>query len=169
MTTQVYYGMLNKDDDDSPEKCRERRRRRIQMRRLSSLSTGSPMEPTANSFREGADPADDATREGKRFLSSEGVVRLTFSSSSPSGDEADALLPAASAERREGEVVYGTMSVTGRSREMEDAVGVRTPLCRPETTRGRPVHFFGVFDGHGGSHVRYPLQLFLFFFLPFKL
>ncbi|KAI3817939.1 hypothetical protein L1987_11740 [Smallanthus sonchifolius] len=49
--------------------------------------------------------------------------------------------------------VYGTLSVIGRQREMEDEVSVRTDLCRPEINRFRPVHFFGVFDGHGGRHV----------------
>lgn len=49
--------------------------------------------------------------------------------------------------------VYGMMSVVGRQREMEDEVSVRTNLCRPEINGFRPVHFFGVFDGHGGRHV----------------
>lgn len=41
---------------------------------------------------------------------------------------------------------YGVTSVCGRRREMEDAVSVR-----PEFLPGH--HFFGVFDGHGCSHV----------------
>ncbi|GKC33742.1 probable protein phosphatase 2C 75 [Tanacetum coccineum] len=49
--------------------------------------------------------------------------------------------------------VYGMTSVIGRQREMEDEVSVRTNLCRPEINGFRPVHFFGVFDGHGGRHV----------------
>ncbi|KAK9063232.1 hypothetical protein SSX86_017102 [Deinandra increscens subsp. villosa] len=49
--------------------------------------------------------------------------------------------------------VYGMTSVIGRQREMEDEVSVRTSLCRPEINGFRPVHFFGVFDGHGGRHV----------------
>lgn len=153
--------MLDKDDDDSAEKCRERRRRRIQMRRLSSLSsTGAPVEPAANGLREAADPASEPTREVKRLRTSEGIVHLASSSSSPSGDEAEPPVQAESAERREEQPVYGTMSVTGRSREMEDAVDVRIPLCHPEIAGGRSVHFFGVFDGHGGPHVRYPLRFF---------
>lgn len=49
--------------------------------------------------------------------------------------------------------VYGVMSVAGRLRDMEDAITVRTDLCRPEINLSRPVHFFGVYDGHGGPHV----------------
>ncbi|VAI07323.1 unnamed protein product [Triticum turgidum subsp. durum] len=41
---------------------------------------------------------------------------------------------------------YGVTSVCGRRRDMEDAVSVR-----PEFLPGH--HFFGVFDGHGCSHV----------------
>ncbi|KAL9225263.1 hypothetical protein vseg_001209 [Gypsophila vaccaria] len=48
---------------------------------------------------------------------------------------------------------WGTVSISGRTREMEDAVVVCMDLCRPEVTGLPPVHFFGVFDGHGGNHV----------------
>ena len=41
---------------------------------------------------------------------------------------------------------YGVTSVCGRRRDMEDAVSIR-----PEFLPGH--HFFGVFDGHGCSHV----------------
>lgn len=46
----------------------------------------------------------------------------------------------------------GCISVVGRRREMEDAVAVELGLL----TRGggsKQYHFFGVYDGHGGSHV----------------
>ncbi|PKA63974.1 Protein phosphatase 2C 3 [Apostasia shenzhenica] len=49
---------------------------------------------------------------------------------------------------------YGVMSVCGRRRDMEDAVSVHPDLRR---RNGRnPAwrhHFFGVFDGHGCSHL----------------
>ncbi|CAL4973165.1 unnamed protein product [Urochloa decumbens] len=44
---------------------------------------------------------------------------------------------------------YGVTSVCGRRREMEDAVSIR-PDFLPGATKH---HFFGVFDGHGCSHV----------------
>ncbi|XP_076924383.1 putative protein phosphatase 2C 75 [Bidens hawaiensis] len=49
--------------------------------------------------------------------------------------------------------VYGSMSVVGRAREMEDEIMIKMNFCRPEINRYQPVHFFGVFDGHGGHHV----------------
>lgn len=45
-----------------------------------------------------------------------------------------------------GPARYGVTSVCGRRRDMEDAVSIR-----PEFLPGH--HFFGVFDGHGCSHV----------------
>jgi protein phosphatase 2C len=41
---------------------------------------------------------------------------------------------------------YGVTSVCGRRRDMEDAVSIQ-----PDLLPGH--HFFGVFDGHGCSHV----------------
>ena len=43
-------------------------------------------------------------------------------------------------------------SVAGRSREMEDAVSVREAFAVGEVDGGR-CDFYGVFDGHGCSHV----------------
>nr|CAD1840650.1 unnamed protein product [Ananas comosus var. bracteatus] len=43
---------------------------------------------------------------------------------------------------------FGMISVCGRRREMEDAVSIR-----PDFVRGGRFDFFGVFDGHGCSHV----------------
>lgn len=47
---------------------------------------------------------------------------------------------------------YGVTSVCGRRRDMEDAVSIRPWFCR-EDGRIPALHFFGVFDGHGCSHV----------------
>ncbi|KAG5253762.1 protein phosphatase [Salix suchowensis] len=48
---------------------------------------------------------------------------------------------------------FGVTSVCGRRRDMEDAVAIHPSFCRKdqETTTG--LHFFGVYDGHGCSHV----------------
>lgn len=72
-------------------------------------------------------------------------LRSTEPAATSSGDDV--------AEPEEAVPVYGTMSVSGRSRHMEDAIYVRTRLCRPGVSRRRPVHFFSVYDGHGGPHV----------------
>lgn len=45
---------------------------------------------------------------------------------------------------------YGVTSVCGRRRDMEDAVSVRPSFCQ---VKNDTLHFFGVYDGHGCSHV----------------
>ncbi|CAA7017536.1 unnamed protein product [Microthlaspi erraticum] len=44
---------------------------------------------------------------------------------------------------------YGVSSVCGRRREMEDAVAIHPSFSSSEY----PQHYFGVYDGHGCSHV----------------
>lgn len=118
------------EEVDSPLKCRERRRRRIEMRRR--LASGTAVAGT-----------DDSEAQKFAAVEKENENAVTPSSSAPittliSNKETPA---------------YGFMSVIGRARVMEDEISVRTNLCRPEINGYRPVHFFAVFDGHGGHHV----------------
>ncbi|XP_039067430.1 protein phosphatase 2C 37-like isoform X2 [Hibiscus syriacus] len=50
---------------------------------------------------------------------------------------------------------YGLTSVCGRRRDMEDAVSIHPSFCKLsfEAEISSDIHFFGVFDGHGCSHV----------------
>ncbi|KAI4322109.1 hypothetical protein L6164_021829 [Bauhinia variegata] len=47
---------------------------------------------------------------------------------------------------------FGVASVCGRRRDMEDAVAIHPWFCRDHQTIGE-LHYFGVYDGHGCSHV----------------
>lgn len=47
----------------------------------------------------------------------------------------------------------GMTSVRGRRRDMEDAVAIHPLLCRRSSQNPADLHFFGVYDGHGCSHV----------------
>lgn len=63
---------------------------------------------------------------------------------------------------------YGMISVCGRRRDMEDAVSIRPDFMKAPKKH----HFFGVFDGHGCSHVRIGSNLshncfILFYFIFF--
>lgn len=52
---------------------------------------------------------------------------------------------------------YGVTSVCGRRRDMEDAVSVHPSFSKREGPAGPSgLHFYGVFDGHGCSHVINP-------------
>ncbi|XP_013583682.1 PREDICTED: protein phosphatase 2C 3 [Brassica oleracea var. oleracea] len=49
---------------------------------------------------------------------------------------------------------YGAASVCGRRRDMEDAVAIHPSFVRKQTEFSREKwHYFGVYDGHGCSHV----------------
>lgn len=48
---------------------------------------------------------------------------------------------------------FGMTSVCGRRRDMEDAVSIHPSFCESNQQIAPGIHFFGVFDGHGCSHV----------------
>lgn len=48
---------------------------------------------------------------------------------------------------------FGVASVCGRRRDMEDAVAIHPRFCRHQQSSAE-FHYFGVYDGHGCSHVR---------------
>ncbi|KAJ6375084.1 hypothetical protein OIU77_000116 [Salix suchowensis] len=107
--------MLNDDEYDSPEKCRERRRRRIEMRRLAAGGSPQPINPQISKEKKqaaGGESSSSTSTEGKRVVE----MACGFPVAEPS---------------------------------FWEHVSVR----KPEVNRRRPVHLFGVFDGHGGAHV----------------
>ncbi|KAK4559925.1 hypothetical protein RGQ29_008925 [Quercus rubra] len=151
MTEVVCQRMLKHEDEDSPEKCRDRRRRRIEMRRLAAISAASSPPLTPSQTRKENPNWADCSAESKRIRTAENSdLQATAASSSSASSSGDYRESSSEPERKP---VFGTMSVAGRSREMEDAIAVRTRLCRPEISGRRSVHFFAVFDGHGGPHV----------------
>lgn len=117
----------------------ERRRRRLEMRRYRVAS-------------ELDSPVADEIRAGKRQR-----LARTLSGPCPPGDGGldSELRPPAVPERMPR---FGVTSVCGRRREMEDAVSIR-PDFLPGAGKH---HFFGVFDGHGCSHVRATHSILLF-------
>lgn len=48
---------------------------------------------------------------------------------------------------------FGHASVCGRRRDMEDAVAIHPWFCGKEKGDSSELHYFGVYDGHGCSHV----------------
>lgn len=58
-------------------------------------------------------------------------------------------------EREDARPRYGVASVCGRRRDMEDTVAIHPSFVRKQTEFSRARwHYFGVYDGHGCSHVR---------------
>lgn len=48
---------------------------------------------------------------------------------------------------------FGCISIQGLAESMDDVVSVKEEFFRPDIVGGRTLHFFSVYDGHGGSHV----------------
>ncbi|XP_050265543.1 probable protein phosphatase 2C 75 [Quercus robur] len=50
--------------------------------------------------------------------------------------------------------IFGSISIQGLADRMEDTVVVQESFCdQTDIAGGKPLHFFAVYDGHGGSHV----------------
>ncbi|KAL5994417.1 hypothetical protein ACLOJK_024467 [Asimina triloba] len=150
------------NDEDPPAKYREARRRRIEMRRLASIA-GTSSSPPVDSGGDGVGGAQshkrgsrsDHAEEGKRNrrLESQFSLPAPSSSSSSRNSWAEELWRSSGrAPSVDPASIYGSMSVSGRSREMEDEISVRPDFYRQEVSGRRQLHFFAVFDGHGGSH-----------------
>ncbi|KVI09878.1 protein phosphatase 2C 37-like [Cynara cardunculus var. scolymus] len=48
---------------------------------------------------------------------------------------------------------FGLTVVCGRRRDLEDAVAVKPSFCKTSSQNCNDLHFYGVYDGHGCSHV----------------
>ncbi|XP_073112336.1 probable protein phosphatase 2C 75 [Elaeis guineensis] len=172
----IYVKMV--DEGDSPAKCREARRRRIEMRRFAAVAgdppsrAGSPSrraerkreaEPEAASSdransggEKRSRPAGDDSPSPPLSLAHPSLATPSSPSTTSSPVEGDAApaIASSSGQAPAGEplLAFGSISLSGRSREMEDAISVRPGFFRPPGG-GSTLHFFAVFDGHGGSHV----------------
>ncbi|KAJ0780414.1 putative protein-serine/threonine phosphatase [Helianthus annuus] len=75
------------------------------------------------------------------------VVRDNLAIANSCGSGVDRFVPAQSSPR------YGVASMCGRRRDMEDAVAVHPSFIDTDDHQTSNTHYFGVFDGHGCSHV----------------
>nr|BAK01119.1 predicted protein [Hordeum vulgare subsp. vulgare] len=147
---------------DSDE-CRLRRRR-LEPRRYvhaasASSSSSAPAPAPAPEEGEAVQPSSSASSEGSGSGSgSEERLQLPQVQVQVQGEASGAapqLLPPSKANSNskvqvQWPVAFGSVALAGRLREMEDTVSVRPSLCA--WADGSPMHFFAVFDGHGGPH-----------------
>jgi protein phosphatase 2C len=122
---------------DHAAECRPTRRRRL-----------APVEGVANTSAgtEEKPPSSDADASTEGEAGSAAVINVAAAllpGDSSSGLEAAGPLP----------VRFGSVALMGRLRKMEDTVSLHPSFC--VWAGGEPMHFFGVFDGHGGPHVRH--------------
>lgn len=134
----IGVGMSSERKQDSVDKCREN------LRRLTATSLGMAGTASGSGTSAGTE-TDDRPGQRKRARDDDEVVEESSRSGKP-GQVGDVVRPPLLRP-----ALFGFVSVAGRLREMEDAVCVKPQFFR--LPNGSYMHFFAVFDGHGGSYV----------------
>ncbi|KAF5751421.1 Highly ABA-induced PP2C2 isoform 1 [Tripterygium wilfordii] len=164
--TEICCGMMSENDASAPREptSRAARRRRMEIRRLKFVS-GLPLPEPEDSQQKRKKQEASLSRECDNAVANnaseeEEVLVKTEnrkSSSSKISVLGVSLLPTVSSSSRvddpEFNPRYGVASVCGRRRDMEDLVAIHPSLCRADRETGTEYHYFGVYDGHGCSHV----------------
>ncbi|KAL2318118.1 hypothetical protein Fmac_031994 [Flemingia macrophylla] len=130
---------------ETTARFKDSRRRRLKIWRMKyTCQTKMRIENGAGCAPPSPPPAEE---EGERREIHERVeISLSLASSSSSSEEEDRF----STKQNDGVVSYGSASLIGSRKEMEDAVSVEIGFVAKE--RGN-CDFFGVYDGHGGAQV----------------
>ncbi|XP_078427618.1 putative protein phosphatase 2C 68 [Wolffia australiana] len=143
-------------DAGFPEKCREARLLRIEPRAAPPPPPGGEGSTSPRPAAEPKSAAGD-DRAAERCAAAPPESRpLSSASSSSIGSgfgPGDLASPEKLTAAPPNAPQFGFVSLSGRSREMEDAVSLRPCFFSPDGDGSSPLHFFAVFDGHGGSHV----------------
>jgi protein phosphatase 2C len=144
------------EGSDPAAECRLRRRRRLALlRHVTSTSAGSD-ESAAVAAAAGSEekvqtttPTSESSEEEPEGASAAAAAAAINVASATTSLPSDAGTAAAV-----WPVAFGSVALAGRLREMEDTVSLHPSFC--VWADGSPMHFFAVFDGHGGPHVRHP-------------
>lgn len=121
-------------DDGVAKKSKDFRRRRMELRRIRSVSNGTTGDLVLLSDRNGSTKKNrsDVKKEIK-------LIEEALLAQLPGNDHGRS--------RDVTCLAHGTVSVIGRRREMEDAVAAELGFLEKG---GKSYDFFGVYDGHGG-------------------
>lgn len=138
------------------------RRRRMEIRRFKYVA-GVTTPETSNGQKRQKLEHDNAVENslsdgGEQILESENERSETKESSiSDRPENLSSPIPSSSllssSVSQEVYPKFGVASVCGRRRDMEDAVAIHPSFCRREHETATEFHYFGVYDGHGCSHV----------------
>lgn len=168
---------------DTPEQCRQRRRRRIEIRRARWSYSGHYYLPVRHDQNNSDDHEQTCLLSDYVQRRQNNNINLNFEEEEegteamePTDDHHVVVLrPAVLVPRywlhHNPMPEFGTISLTRRPDQIQistdeyDSVFVKEDFCRLDFDdvpgSGRPMHFFAVYDGHGHPHVR-------FFFFPQK-
>ncbi|KAG6681304.1 hypothetical protein I3842_13G086900 [Carya illinoinensis] len=132
----------------SPEMEEGQKRQKVDDCRPSfSRDCGNAVENSASDEEKQLVVVESGRAETKEISVSNQALNLSFATgcSSPS----DPVVPEVCNEYTK----FGFASVCGRRRDMEDAVAIYPSFCRRDREITTEMHYFGVYDGHGCSHV----------------
>lgn len=143
---EICCGVVSENEAETNSQAA--RRKRMELRRVKYVSLES--ETSVKQPRLSISPAsfsrdcnrDDNGGGGGDVVKATPLVATIFRSSS-SAVFVDAETPPK----------YGVASVCGRRRDMEDAVAIHPSFLTKENNQSSNLHYFGVYDGHGCSHV----------------
>ncbi|KAI5321873.1 hypothetical protein L3X38_030945 [Prunus dulcis] len=154
---EICCGVVSESDTSSnpcEQSSRAARRRRMEIRRYKFVSgVASPpenaekrkkVEACTTSVSRDLDNALECSgsSDEEKVVASLKIAAKCRPSTSSNIPEAFSELPK-----------YGLASVCGRRRDMEDAVSIHPSFCRRSRETDGKLHYFGVYDGHGCSHV----------------
>lgn len=154
--------MVNESETSTPCELssREARRRRMEIRRFkfvtaSEKENGQPKRAKLEVYTTSRSRDCDYPLENSASSENEKQAIIEVENGKPETKEI--LIPShclSSIVLPESYPKYGVASVCGRRRDMEDAVAVHPSFFgqKYETTT-EELHYFGVYDGHGCSHV----------------
>ncbi|XP_061360115.1 protein phosphatase 2C 51-like [Gastrolobium bilobum] len=135
------------DSVETITRLKNARRRRLEFRRMKY--TCQARIHVGNGSAGGTHPPE-ATKvvdweNEKREIHESVEISLSLAMSSPSSEEEDR-----SSARNDAVLSYGSVSMMGSRKEMEDAVSVEIGFAAKDRAK---CDFFAVYDGHGGAQV----------------
>lgn len=159
---EICCGVVGESDVSSPcdSSSRAARRRRMEIRRFKFVTGVAPSEQSIeeNNPKRQKLQVDDAAMS----LSGRECENAVENCESLSAELAEEVLGSSTGSHHprplnpKGDagvyLKYGVASVCGRRRDMEDAVAIHPSFSRRD--EDCELHYFGVYDGHGCSHVR---------------
>uniref|UniRef100_A0A7N2KNV1 protein-serine/threonine phosphatase n=1 Tax=Quercus lobata TaxID=97700 RepID=A0A7N2KNV1_QUELO len=152
----ICCGLVNKSETSTAceQSSRAARRRRMEIRRFKFVTGVATPEPESSSTEQKRQKLEgyytapfSSTDDEKKEVVVVENERLEIKEISSSNDGC------ASTSVSSEYPKFGVASVCGRRRDMEDAVAIHPSFSSHDHNSTTKLHYFGVYDGHGCSHV----------------
>ena len=153
---EICCGIVSDGEGSSPGESSSRaaRRRRIEIRRFKYVAGVMAPPEAAAAGRVQKRP------KGKARDCENAVENCCSEEDDKAGKSAAEQIPAPLSVAADLQVPcevpkFGFASVCGRRRDMEDELAIIPSFSRRQDAAASELHYYGVYDGHGCSHVRF--------------